>query len=63
MARHIAHRLVISLPVFLGALLIRFLLLQVVPTDPATVSAGPAASKADIDRQEMGLDKPCTCSF
>ncbi len=36
MARHIAHRLMISLPVLLGVLLIGFLLLQVVPTDPAS---------------------------
>jgi ABC-type dipeptide/oligopeptide/nickel transport system permease component len=65
MARHIAHRLVISLPVLLGVLLIGFLLLQVVPTDPATVSAGPSATKADIDaiRVEMGLDKPLYVQF
>ncbi|SJZ54522.1 peptide/nickel transport system permease protein [Enhydrobacter aerosaccus] len=65
MARHIAHRLVISLPVLLGVLLIGFLLLQVVPTDPATVSAGPSATKADIEaiRQEMGLDKPLYVQF
>ncbi|MBS0518332.1 MAG: ABC transporter permease [Proteobacteria bacterium] len=65
MARHIAHRLMVSLPVLLGVLLIGFLLLQVVPTDPATVSAGPSATKADIDaiRQEMGLDKPLYVQF
>lgn len=65
MARHIAHRLMISLPVLLGVLLIGFLLLQVVPTDPATVSAGPSATKADIEaiRQQMGLDKPVWLQF
>jgi ABC-type dipeptide/oligopeptide/nickel transport system permease component len=65
MARHIAHRLVISLPVLLGVLLIGFLLLQVVPTDPATVSAGPSATKADVEalRQEMGLDQPLYVQF
>src|SRR5476649_2758020 len=65
MARHIAHRLVISLPVLLGVLLIGFLLLQVVPTDPATVSAGPSASRADVEaiRQQMGLDKPLWMQF
>jgi ABC-type dipeptide/oligopeptide/nickel transport system permease component len=65
MARHIAHRLVISLPVLLGVLLIGFLLLQVVPTDPATVSAGPSATKAEVEaiRQEMGLDKPLWIQF
>ena len=65
MARHIAHRLVISLPVLLGVLLIGFLLLQVVPTDPATVSAGPSATKADVEaiRLQMGLDKPLWMQF
>jgi ABC-type dipeptide/oligopeptide/nickel transport system permease component len=65
MARHIAHRLVISLPVLLGVLLIGFLLLQVVPTDPATVSAGPSATRADVEaiRQQMGLDKPLWMQF
>lgn len=65
MARHIAHRLVISLPVLLGVLLIGFLLLQVLPTDPATVSAGPSATRADVEaiRQEMGLDKPLYVQF
>jgi ABC-type dipeptide/oligopeptide/nickel transport system permease component len=65
MARHIAHRLMISLPVLLGVLLIGFLLLQVVPTDPATVSAGPSATKADIEaiRQQMGLDQPLWLQF
>ncbi len=65
MARHIAHRLMISLPVLLGVLMIGFLLLQVVPTDPATVSAGPSATKADIAaiRLQMGLDQPIWLQF
>lgn len=55
----------ISLPVLLGVLLIGFLLLQVVPTDPATVSAGPSATQADIEaiRQQMGLDQPLWVQF
>jgi ABC-type dipeptide/oligopeptide/nickel transport system permease component len=65
MARHIAHRLTISLPVLLGVLLIGFLLLQVVPTDPATVVAGPTATKAEVDaiRKDMGLDQPIYVQF
>ena len=48
MARHIAQRLLISLLVLLGVLLIGFLLLQAVPTDPATVLAGPTATKTEV---------------
>ena len=65
MARHIAQRLMISFPVLLGVLLIGFLLLQVVPTDPAVVVAGPTATKAEIDsiRQELGLNEPLWIQF
>ena len=65
MTRHIAHRLIISVPVLLGVLLIGFLLLQVVPTDPATVLAGPTASQAEIEaiRQQMGLNEPLWLQF
>ena len=65
MARHIAHRLMISLPVLLGVLLIGFLLLQVVPTDPATVVAGPTATQAEVTaiRHDMGLDQPVWVQF
>jgi len=65
MARHIAHRLMISLPVLLGVLLIGFLLLQVVPTDPATVVAGPTATQAEVAaiRHDMGLDQPVWVQF
>jgi ABC-type dipeptide/oligopeptide/nickel transport system permease component len=65
MARHIAHRLMISFPVLLGVLLIGFLLLQVVPTDPATVVAGPTATQAEVAaiRHDMGLDQPVWVQF
>ena len=55
----------ISLPVLLGVLLIGFLLLQVVPTDPATVVAGPTATKAEVDaiRNDLGLNQPLWVQF
>ena len=55
----------ISLPVLLGVLLIGFLLLQVVPTDPAAVVAGPTVSAAEVAaiRQQMGLDQPLWVQF
>jgi len=46
--------------VLFGVLLIGFLLMQVVPTDPATVRAGPQATAEVVAqiRTELGLDRP-----
>jgi glutathione transport system permease protein len=44
MLRHALQRLLLAVPVMFGVLLIGFLLMQVVPTDPATVRAGPTAT-------------------
>lgn len=65
MSKHVAQRLLISVPVLFGVLLIGFLLLQVVPTDPAIVLAGPTATQADIDaiREQMGLTRPLWYQF
>ena len=65
MARHIAHRLMISLPVLLGVLLFGFLLLQLVPADPAAIIAGPTATTpgARPIRQDLGLDRPIFIQF
>ena len=65
MLRHILQRLLLTIPVMLGVLLIGFLLMQVVPTDPAIVRAGPTASAeivAEI-RRELGLDRPLYYQF
>ena len=65
MLQHIAHRLLISIPVLIGVLFIGFMLMQVVPTDPATVLAGPTASAADVAaiRESMGLNEPVIVQF
>lgn len=59
------RRLLLALPVMLGVLLFGFLLMQVVPTDPATVRAGPMASAEVIAqiRAELGLDAPVATQF
>lgn len=65
MIRQVAQRTLLSIPVLLGVLLIGFLLMQVVPTDPATVRAGPTAT-ADVVaaiRTDLGLDKPIPLQF
>jgi ABC-type dipeptide/oligopeptide/nickel transport system permease component len=65
MLRHLMQRLMLAIPVMAGVLLFGFLLMQVVPTDPATVRAGPSATAevvAEI-RAELGLDAPLHTQF
>ena len=65
MLRHALQRLLLAFPVLFGVLLIGFLLMQVVPTDPATVRAGPTATPdviAEI-RRDLGLDRPLWVQF
>jgi len=65
MARHAAQRILLALPVMFGVLLIGFLLMQVVPTDPAVVRAGPTATAEVVDaiRRDLGLDQPIWVQF
>lgn len=65
MLRHVVQRLLMAVPVMFGVLLIGFLLMQVVPTDPATVRAGPTATPDVIAaiRRDMGLDEPLWVQF
>jgi ABC-type dipeptide/oligopeptide/nickel transport system permease component len=60
MLRHALHRLAMTGPVMLGVLLVGFLLMQVVPTDPAVVRAGPTATPDVIAaiRADLGLERP-----
>jgi len=60
MIRQLLNRLSLSLPVLLGVVVICFVLLQVAPSDPAAVLAGPTATEQDLQaiRQELGLDRP-----
>jgi len=65
MLRHALHRFALAVPVLFGVLLIGFMLMQIVPTDPATVRAGPAATQEVIAaiRAELGLDQPIWVQF
>jgi glutathione transport system permease protein len=60
MLRYTVQRLLLAIPVIIGVLLLGFTLLNLVPSDPATVRAGPMASAEVIAqiRTEMGLDRP-----
>lgn len=65
MVRNVVQRLLLALPVLLGVLLLGFLLMQVVPNDPAVVRAGPTATIEVIEaiRRDLGLDKPLVVQF
>ncbi|MCO6392975.1 ABC transporter permease subunit [Aliihoeflea aestuarii] len=65
MIETIANRLLLSIPVLFGVLLLGFVLVQVAPGDPARVLAGPSAPPEVIEqiRQRMGLDDPFFTQF
>ncbi|MEO1102325.1 MAG: ABC transporter permease, partial [Pseudomonadota bacterium] len=65
MIEQIVNRLVLSVPVLIGVLILGFLLLQLVPGDPAVVFAGPAATPDVVAaiREEMGLNEPVIVQF
>ncbi|MBV9833937.1 MAG: ABC transporter permease [Alphaproteobacteria bacterium] len=65
MGRQIAHRLLISIPALVGVLFLCFCLMQVVPSDPAMIIAGPDAKKETVDaiRKDLGLDRPIPIQF
>lgn len=61
LARRAGRRLLSSLPALFGVVVFTFLLMRVLPGDPAIFFAsGPNAGQAEIDeiRRQMGLDKP-----
>ncbi len=60
-AKRAGWRFASSLPALFGVLVFTFLLMRVLPGDPAVFFAsGPSAGKEEIEmiRQQMGLDKP-----
>jgi len=57
---YFANRIALALPVLLGISLVVFLMLKLVPGDPAIALLGPQAEPRDIQmlRQAWGLDRP-----
>lgn len=56
----IMRRILQTIPVLLGVSLVVFLIMQMVPGDPATLLAGEGATKQTIEmvRHQLGLDRP-----
>jgi ABC-type dipeptide/oligopeptide/nickel transport system permease component len=57
---YLARRIALALPVLFGVSIVSFLLLRVIPGDPARLMAGPDADYAQVQliRHQMGLDVP-----
>ncbi len=58
--RYILHRLIVTLPTLVGALTVLFLVLRLLPGDPAELMVGDYASEEEIAavRHDLGLDRP-----
>ena len=65
MARFVLRRCALVLPSLLGLLIITFLLIHAVPSDPASAMAGDAATPEQIARirAQYGLDQPMWRQF
>src|SRR5579862_538963 len=65
MARYIARRAVALLPILLGVSAAAFLMIHLLPGDPATVYVGDHATPGSVERvqHEFGLDKPLPVQY
>ncbi|MGV1964145.1 ABC transporter permease [Agrobacterium sp. 22-222-1] len=65
MANYILRRLLMLVPMLLGVSVAVFLILHLIPGDPAQMAAGPDATQADVDqiRVNYGLDKPFVTQY
>jgi len=63
--RFVVRRFVTLLPVLFGVSLVAFLLIHLIPGDPAEVLAGPGAAGEDIARlrQQLGLTAPLPVQY
>ncbi|WP_409344321.1 ABC transporter permease [Paenibacillus sp. MBLB4367] len=62
---YIIRRLLQMIPVMLGVILVVFLIMQLVPGDPAVLLAGEGASTETVERirHQMGLDQPLAMQY
>src|SRR5262249_23308166 len=59
------RRLIFSIPVLIGILIITFVLARVIPGDPCTATLGEKATKqvCDAFNEKIGLNKPILVQF
>lgn len=65
MTRYILRRLVLLVPVVIGIMTAVFILIHLIPGDPAVAMAGDKASAADLAqaRREFGLERPLPVQY
>lgn len=65
MTRYVLRRLALMVPVLFGIMTLVFLLLQLIPGDPAVAMAGDKASVEQLQRirREFGLDRPLPVQY
>jgi peptide/nickel transport system permease protein len=65
MLSYIVRKLLTLIPVMLGVYTLVFVVMQVLPGDPAQIRAGPGASAEAIEniRRQLGLDKPVPVQY
>jgi ABC-type dipeptide/oligopeptide/nickel transport system permease component len=65
MIRYVLNRLFFALPIFLGVVTIVFIVVRVLPGDPAAVALGDYASRDAVQalRLRLGLDKPILVQY
>ncbi|MBO8157412.1 MAG: ABC transporter permease [Bacillaceae bacterium] len=65
MAVFIIRRLLQMIPVLLGVTLVVFLIMQMVPGDPAVLLAGESATEEQVEelRRQLGLDQPLIVQY
>lgn len=65
MTRYILRRLLYMIPTLFGVSIVVFLVVHLVPGDPARLVAGPDASIQDVElvRSDLGLDRPLPVQY
>jgi|SRR3990170_6484858 len=62
---YIAKRLLLTIPVLIGVSFVVFVMVRIIPGDPAQIIAGEAATREFVEelRRELGLDRPIVVQF
>jgi peptide/nickel transport system permease protein len=65
LVRYVAKRILQAIPTLFGAMLVMFILVRILPGDPARLIAGPEALEQDVERirEQLGLNRPIYVQF